>query len=68
VTDLGLKQLTGLTSLRSLSLFGLPVTDKGLKELADLTALERLDLRQTKVTDKGIAELKKSLPKCKVER
>lgn len=57
VTDAGLKELAGLTSLQTLNLRSTPVTDVGLKELAGLTSLQTLSLDTTKLTDVGLKEL-----------
>ncbi len=57
VTDAGLKELSGLTQLQSLSLRYTEVTDLGLKELSGLKQLRSLSLRSTKVTDLGLKEL-----------
>jgi internalin A len=68
VTDLGLKELTALKSLRSLSLHKTRVTDTGLKELAALRNLQSLELSGTSVTDAGVKELQKALPACRIIR
>ena len=57
VTELGMKDLAGATSLQILDLGYLPVTDNGLKNLAGLTNLQTLDLRGTKVTGTGLSDL-----------
>src|SRR5262245_10135160 len=61
VTDAGLEELAGLTTLRALGLAGTEVTDVGLQELARLPSLQVLDLFSTGagVTDAGLKELKK---------
>jgi hypothetical protein len=51
------KDLAGLTKLRSLYLFYMPVTDADLKHIGGLKNLQVLDLSATKVTDAGIKEL-----------
>jgi hypothetical protein len=52
-----LKDLAGMTNLRGLYLFYLPVTDAQLKNLAGLKRLQALDLSHTQVTDQGMKEL-----------
>jgi internalin A len=52
-----LKDLAGMTNLRGLYLFYLPVTDAQLKHLAGLKNLQVLDLSHTQVTDTGMKEL-----------
>ena len=58
VTDVGLKELTGLKHLRALNLNDTTVTDVGLKEVKELKSLQLLDLGHTKITDAGLKELK----------
>src|ERR1700722_3588087 len=57
ITDTGLKELTHLKNLQSLSIRGSRVTDAGLKELAGLTSLRFLELDQRLVTDAGLKHL-----------
>src|SRR6185437_12206799 len=57
VTDAGLAQLQGLTSLQRIYLNNTQVTDPGLAHLQGLTNLRRLDLEYTQVTDAGLAHL-----------
>jgi hypothetical protein len=57
VTDVGLKELAGLTDLQTLNLDVNRITDAGLKELAALTSLQTLDLNTTQVTNQGLKEL-----------
>jgi hypothetical protein len=52
-----LKDLAGLTDLRGLYLFYLPVTDGQLKHLVGMKNLQVLDLSHTRVTDAGLKEL-----------
>ncbi len=52
-----LTDIAGMTNLRALYVFYLPVTDAQLKHLAGLKNLEVLDLSHTKVTDQGMKEL-----------
>jgi len=58
VTDVGLKHLTGLTELKTLSLKDLNITDAGMTHLSGLTRLEYLDLRNTSVGDAGIERVR----------
>jgi len=58
VTDAGLENLKGLTSLEELWLRDTNVTDAGLKYLEGLTSLEWLELAYTNVTDAGLDHLK----------
>ena len=58
VTDAGLANLSGLTSLRRLALDRTRVTDAGLVHLSGLTSLERLSLSETQVTDAGLVHLR----------
>jgi Leucine-rich repeat (LRR) protein len=57
-----LKPLSGLKSLRKLSLAGLKVADDALQTLAGLTDLRQLDLSKTEVNGRGLVHLAK-LPK-----
>jgi internalin A len=68
VTDAGLKELAALKNLTTLDLNLTQVTDAGLKELATLKNLTTLELVYTKVTDVGLKELRKTLPKCQIQR
>jgi hypothetical protein len=52
-----LKDLAGLTNLRALYLFYMPVTDADLKHIAGLKHLQVLDLSATKVSGAGIKAL-----------
>jgi hypothetical protein len=52
-----LTDLAGMTNLRGLYLFYLPVTNAQLKHLAGLKDLQVLDLSHTQVTDTGMKEL-----------
>ena len=58
ITDAGLADLKGLTSLQTLEL-PRQITDAGLEHLKDLTSLHNLDLRNTQVTDAGLVHLKR---------
>lgn len=51
------RQLAQLTSLRSLSLQGLPVADADLRPLGKLTHLETLELDGSQLTDAGLVHL-----------
>ena len=65
LTDAGLKELTGLKSLKMLGIGMTYVTDAGLKELARLKNLRKLSLGAG-VTDAGLKELRKALPACRI--
>lgn len=58
VTDAGLAQLKGLSSLRELHLKSLNVTDAGIDHLLQLPSLEVLDLSGTQITDAGLLKLR----------
>jgi hypothetical protein len=58
VTDAGLAHVQGLTTLKNLSLRGLPISDEGLYALSDLPSLEVLYLDRTKVRGPGLGRLK----------
>lgn len=64
ITDAGMENLKGLTSLTSLKLDYTKITDAGLVHLKGLTKLQFLSLSGTKITDAGVAELEKALPNC----
>ena len=68
MTGEGLKELSALKNLTTLSLWGARVTDVGLKELAALRSLRSLDVRGTGVTEAGMKELQKALPGCEITR
>jgi hypothetical protein len=58
VTDVGLKELSGMHALHTLDLQAADVTDAGLRELAGLKGLRTLNLTfARKVTDAGVKEL-----------
>jgi outer membrane protein assembly factor BamB len=57
VTDAGLKQLSGLTELETLDLYGNSVTDAGLAHLRLMQSLRELDLSLLPVTDDGLPHL-----------
>jgi len=58
ITDLGLLQLKGMTSVRELKLrFAELVTDEGVAAVKAWPRIERLDLRGTKVTDNTLVTL-----------
>lgn len=59
VTNDGLKELAGLKSLKTLTMFFCDqITDAGMKHVKELAALDTLNLGNTGVTDDGLAELK----------
>lgn len=66
IDDEGLRYLSGLTNLRSLSLRNATVTDAGLYHLEGLTNLTTLDLTGTQVTFVGVDRLRSVLPSCTV--
>lgn len=68
LTDDAIKQLKGLTKLKTLVLSNSSVTDAGLETLKALTNLETLNVEGTFVTDAGVADFQKALPKVKVMR
>jgi len=66
VTDASLKNLQGVTQLRSLSLVGTRITDAGLEYLIGLKQLKDLNLSYTQVTNAGVGKLQQALPKCRI--
>ena len=69
ISDAGLADIKGLTSLEALNLNSCrQVTDAGLVHLKGLTNLEDLDLGETKVTDAGLAAMQQTLPNCKITK
>ncbi len=58
VTDAGMENLTGMTSLTDLSLRDTQITDAGLEHLKGMTSLETLRLAGTQITDAGLEHLK----------
>ena len=57
ITDAGLTQLRGLSSLRELDLSSTGITDSGLTILATLPLLTTLNLEGTAVSDEGLFQL-----------
>ena len=57
VTAAGLKEMSGLTQLRTLGLYGTTISKDGLSELAGLTQLNSLILFGVRVTAAGQKEL-----------
>lgn len=68
VTDVGLVDLEGLTSLGFLDLSGTQVTDAGLVHLKGLTNLLKLWLGDTHVSHDGAEKLRQALPSCRISR
>jgi len=64
ISDAGLGELTGLTSLKWLFLENTQITDAGLTHLQGMTRLIELNLNQTQITDAGLLHLKE-LPRLK---
>lgn len=62
ISDEGLSNLAGLSSLHGIDLRGTQITDKGLATLASLKHLQWVQLDGTKVTGSGLSSLK-SLPR-----
>lgn len=59
ITDAELRELRGMSQLRSLKLGGCEgVTDEGLRYLAELPNLQRLELNGTSITDAGLSALR----------
>lgn len=59
ITNMGLKHVSGLTSLRVLDCWRCKnLTDAGLEHLAAMPHLQRLSLWNTNVTDDGLGHLK----------
>lgn len=54
ITDLGLKELVALRSLKRLSLGGSGITDVGLEVIAKLNTLEHLELNYTSIGNNGL--------------
>jgi hypothetical protein len=57
IDDAWLERLSGLTSLRRLSLANCAITNDGLRHIAGLTGLEDLNLTLTAISDAGLAHL-----------
>jgi hypothetical protein len=66
VTDVGLKELTGMTRLAWLDLRETGVTDAGLRVLVNFSHLRRLLLQDTRVTEAGAAALGRALQDCEI--
>jgi hypothetical protein len=58
ITDAALKNLTGLTGLKELELYGTDVTDAGLERLKEFPQLASIHLGGTSVGDAGLGHLK----------
>jgi hypothetical protein len=56
--DADLEILHGLSTLRTLNLFGTSITDAGLTHVAGLTKLEKLHLNNTSIGDAGLEHLR----------
>jgi outer membrane protein assembly factor BamB len=57
ITDIGLGQLSQLTNLELLDLYGNLVTDAGAEHLGQLASLRELDLSLVAITDAGLPHL-----------
>ena len=62
MTDVGLKELAGMTNLRELSLRSSAFTDEGLKHLVGLKSLGVLHLGPSKFSVSAQRELHDALP------
>ncbi len=65
-SDMGLKSLQDMISLRYLDLTRTKVTDAGLQYIKGLRNLTALNLRRTEVSRRGAERLQKDLPNCTV--
>jgi len=66
LTDKGIKQLKGLTKLKTLNLSFSALTDDGLRHLSQLKNLENSIVEGTNVTAKGVADLHCAIPKVMI--
>jgi Leucine-rich repeat (LRR) protein len=64
ITDAGLKHLSNLKTLQSITLEGTNISDAGIQHLRGLTELTRLALDNTKVGDETL-RLAETMPKLK---
>ena len=60
------EHLSGMTSLKALSLPATRITDQGLAKLHKLTELTELFVKGTGLTAGGVKKLQAALPKCKI--
>ncbi len=58
----GLKHLSRLKSLQSLTMQNADIDDKSIAQITKLTDMQRLGLSGTRITDEGVAKLAKELP------
>lgn len=65
ITDAGLRDLSGMRSLRGLYLDNTKITDAGLQHVFQLRDLEVLGVDSTNVTEGGRSALLGPLPKLK---
>jgi hypothetical protein len=59
ITDVPLREIGRLASLRTLTLSDTMITDKGLVELSGMDSLFSLDLARTAISDAGLKSVKK---------
>ncbi len=68
ISGAGLKHISGLPQLRSLSLRNACwFTDAGAENLHDMTSLRELNLAFTQVTEPCVKRLQQALPNCRIE-
>jgi len=65
-TQVGLKQLAQIKTLKRLILYGIPMTDAELQLFHGLPSLIELQLHNSRVTRVGITALETALPKCAI--
>lgn len=68
VSDEGLKSVAALSELRHLSLIGCQITDRSVNAMARLSQLREVYLAKTAVSDQATEQLRRTLPKCRIER
>lgn len=68
ITDDGLENLRGMTTLETLNIHGSRVTDKGLEVLATLPNLKLLNVPSATVTHDAVSKLQRRLPRLKIWR
>lgn len=64
VTDTGLRELRGMTSLQFLGLSGTKVTVAGILQLRDLPILRTINIERILVSSAELNELKAAFPGC----